>query len=288
LTFDYGLLMRRLLYRQLPGRRHHCHAAITRLAPGVTTFTHTHDFPECFLVLAGGGWHCGPGGRVALAPGHLVWVEATDTHWFATEGAPLEFANLAVDPAWWRAYAALTRPRLRSRTFPRLPVALRSEARARLESNLPLLLGEDGERGERLLSWVAQAVEALAPAPAPAGGAVAGAPPAWLAALLDDLARGAHLAEPIGWWQRRSGRSKEHLARACRRYCGASLTELLQRARLARAQRLLAQDEAKVTAVAFEAGFGHLGHFHTLFKRATGLTPRAWQRRHAATVPRPA
>ena len=252
--------MRRLLYRKLPGRRHHCHAAITRLAPGVTTFTHTHDFSECFLVLAGGGWHCGPGGRAALAPGQLVWVEATDTHWFVTDGAPLEFANLAFDPAWWRACAALTRPRLRSRTFPRAPVLLRSEVRARLEITLPLLLGEDGERGERPLSWLAQAVEALSPAPTPAGVAVDRSPPPSLGAMLDDLASGSHLAEPIGWWQRRSGRSKEHLARACRRYCGASLTELLQRARLARAQRLL----------------------------ATGLTPRAWQRRHAATVPRPA
>ena len=112
------------------------------------------------------------------------------------------------------------------------------------------------------------------------------AAPDWLVALMRDLDNPAHLAEPIGWWQQRSGRSKEHLARACRRHCGASLTELLQRARIARAQRLLATGEAKVTTLAFAVGFGHLGYFHSVFKRQTGLTPRQWQRRHAATVPR--
>jgi len=110
--------------------------------------------------------------------------------------------------------------------------------------------------------------------------------PEWLAALLRDLDDPEKLVEPMGWWQRRSGRSKEHLARACRRFCGASLTELLQRARITRAQRLLATGEAKVTTTAFAVGFGHLGNFHAVFKRQTGLTPRQWQRRHAATVPR--
>lgn len=276
--------MKRLLFHQLPGRRHHCHAAITRLAPDVTTAPHTHDFPECFLVLAGAGWHCTRTGRVALAAGQIVWVEPADVHWFATDATALEFANLAFAPAWWRQCAALGRPRLKPGVNRAEPRALDTATRSRLETELPSLLGEDGERGGRLLAWLAVAVEELsAPPPAAPGRPAA---PDWLAALLRDLDNPAHLAEPIGWWQRRSGRSKEHLARACRRFCDASLTELLQQARIARAQRLLVTGEAKVTTLAFEVGFGHLGYFHSVFKRRTGLTPRQWQRRHAATVPR--
>lgn len=277
--------VQRLRFSRLPRRRHHCHAAVTRLAARTATAPHTHDFPECFLVLSGAGWHCRQGHRAALAPGHLAWVEARDVHWFETDEAPLEFANLALAPAWWRHCQALTRPRLDPASGRLEPVAIDPVARAYLEANLPALLGEEGDRGGRLLAWVTRAVEALAARPAE--DAAVATPPAWLVALLRDLAEPAFLAEPIGWWQRRSGRSKEHLARACRRHCGATLTELLQRARIARAQRLLLAGDLKVTTLAYETGFGHLGHFHAVFKRATGLTPGEWQRRHAvATVPR--
>jgi AraC family cel operon transcriptional repressor len=277
----------RLLFNRLPRRREHCHAAVTRLGARTVTTPHTHDFPECFLVLAGNGWHCREGQRAALQPGQLAWVEPADVHWFETGGESLEFANLAFAPAWWRQCRQLGRPRLDPAANRLAPVRLDPAARSFLEGGLPALLGEGGDRGGRLLAWLMRAVEALTAAGGKAEGARGATPPAWLAALLHDLANPALLVEPIGWWQRRSGRSKEHLARACRRHCGATLTELLQRARIARAQRLLLAGDMKVTALAFESGFGHLGHFHEVFKRETGLTPAEWQRRHAvATVPR--
>jgi AraC family transcriptional regulator, dual regulator of chb operon len=275
----------RLLFNRLPRRREHCHAAVTRLGVRTITASHTHDFPECFLVLAGSGWHCREGHRAALMPGQLAWVEPADVHWFETAGEPLEFANLAFAPAWWRQCRQLGRPRLDPAANRLVPVALDPATRSFLEGGLPALLGEQGDRGGQLLAWLMRAVDVLAAAKADA--APVATPPAWLGALLRDLAEPAFLVEPIGWWQQRSGRSKEHLARACRRHCGATLTELLQRARIARAQRLLLAGDMKITTLAFETGFGHLGHFHAVFKRETGLPPSEWQRRHAvATVPR--
>jgi AraC-like DNA-binding protein/quercetin dioxygenase-like cupin family protein len=275
----------RLLFNRLPRRREHCHAAVTRLGAHAITAPHTHDFPECFLVLAGGGWHCREGHRAVLKPGQLAWVEPADCHWFETGAEPLEFANLAFAPGWWRQCRQLGRPRLAPAVNRLVPVALDPATRSFLEGGLTGLLGEQGDRGGHLLAWVMRAVEVLAAAKADA--TPVATPPIWLAALLHDLTNPAFLVEPIGWWQRRSGRSKEHLARACRRHCGATLTELLQRARISRAQRLLLAGDMKITTLAFETGFGHLGHFHEVFKRETGLTPSEWQRRHAvATVPR--
>jgi AraC family cel operon transcriptional repressor len=281
-----GRKVPRLLFRRLPRRKAHCHAAITRLPPRSTTKPHTHDFPECFLVLAGEGRHCRPKQQTAMVPGQLVWIEPSDVHWFETGEHSLEFANLALAPAWWERFRALARPALNPGRARGTPVSLDPETRVFLEGQLPRILTETGDRGAPLLGWLMRAVEALA---ADASRSVAdnNRPPEWLQKLLRNLEDPAWLKEPVSSWQRSSGRNKAHLARACRRYCGVTLTELLQRARITRAKRLLLGGDMKVTTVVAETGFGNVGHFHAVFKRKTGLTPREWQRQHwAGTVPR--
>ena len=58
-------------------------------------------------------------------------------------------------------------------------------------------------------------------------------------------------------------------------------TYLTQR-RLERAQFLLTRTDQTVTYICFEVGFESLGSFSSLFHRQTGLSPRAYRRRHRA------
>lgn len=222
-----------------------------------------------------------------MEPGQLVWVEPTDVHWFETGEQALEFANLAFAPAWWKRFRALAQPPLNPARARGAPVQLDQETRLFLEGQLPRLLSEDGDRGGPLLAWLIRAVEASAAADESRTQAGGRRTPEWLQRIRRNLEDAGWLKEPVSAWQRSSGRSKAHLARACRRYYGATLTELLQRARVTRAKRLLLGGDMKITAVASETGFRNVGHFYTVFKRITGCTPREWQRQHwRGTVPR--
>ena len=57
------------------------------------------------------------------------------------------------------------------------------------------------------------------------------------------------------------------------------------RIRIAKLKRLLVEGEATVAELSEEAGFGNLVSMHTMFKRATGMTPGEYRERHG---PRPA
>lgn len=60
---------------------------------------------------------------------------------------------------------------------------------------------------------------------------------------------------------------------------GTSYDVEVQRARVRLAQRLLAEGDAKLGAVALEAGFATQAHFNAVFRRVTGATPGAWRKR---------
>jgi AraC family cel operon transcriptional repressor len=96
----------------------------------------------------------------------------------------------------------------------------------------------------------------------------------------------AQLVEPIAAWQRRCGRTAEHLARSCRRHYGVTPSALLSSARIEYAKRLLLSTPDKVITIALDCGFGTLAHFHRLFLAQTGMTPREWRGRHSIVVPR--
>jgi AraC-like DNA-binding protein len=82
---------------------------------------------------------------------------------------------------------------------------------------------------------------------------------------LDEMARAAAL-------------SKYHFLRAFRRTFDETPHAFLTRIRLERAQRLLALDEASVTAVCFDVGFSSLGSFSALFARSFGRPPSRYRR----------
>jgi AraC-like DNA-binding protein len=56
---------------------------------------------------------------------------------------------------------------------------------------------------------------------------------------------------------------------------GASLTTRLNELRLRKAAELLAQDERRISEVAFACGFNDLSYFNRCFRRRFGLTPSA-------------
>jgi AraC-like DNA-binding protein len=48
---------------------------------------------------------------------------------------------------------------------------------------------------------------------------------------------------------------------------------------------LLASTDEKVISIGFACGFGNLANFYRNFTARTGMTPKAWRKRGAITVP---
>jgi AraC family transcriptional regulator, dual regulator of chb operon len=282
--------MTRLIFATLAARRGAHHIDSTRVGARERTFVHTHDFPEIFLVLEGGGTHHWNGRPVPVARGDLVLILPRDVHCF--ECGPdesFQLINLALDPAWWRTFTALSgrwpaREELRHRRLP-------SHEAGACGRQLKDLLTTHRKDPAILVETVASLIRALRADPEPVGpgtGADPSRAPDWLQRLVVEMRSPEASGMPLSFWQRRSNRSPEHLARSCRRFLGCTLTDIRLAARLERVKAGLRDSAAKVDALAYDAGFQNLGYFYRAFRKAEGCTPKQWALAHASgpTVPR--
>jgi len=77
------------------------------------------------------------------------------------------------------------------------------------------------------------------------------------------------------------GCSPRHFGRLFRRYFGVSLRTKQIELRLLMARQLLMDTDSKIIQVAMESGYRSLGLFNVMFKKAFGMTPTEWRRKHA-------
>lgn len=87
----------------------------------------------------------------------------------------------------------------------------------------------------------------------------------------------AHEEIDLGQAARQAGLSRFHFLRLFAKALGVTPHQHLVRSRLRRAARLLARGDCAVTDAAFEAGFGDLSNFVRTFRRAAGVSPRAYR-----------
>jgi AraC-like DNA-binding protein len=88
----------------------------------------------------------------------------------------------------------------------------------------------------------------------------------------------AHQAVDLERVSRRAGLSAFHFLRLFARVLGVTPHQYLVRCRLRRAARLLADPARSITDVAFDVGFADLSNFVRTFRRAAGVSPRAFRK----------
>ena len=74
------------------------------------------------------------------------------------------------------------------------------------------------------------------------------------------------------------GLSQSHFSRAFRASVGITPHQWLLRARIARAQQLLLNEDAALLRVSLETGFAEQSHFTRVFKSVVGVSPGIWRR----------
>ena len=76
--------------------------------------------------------------------------------------------------------------------------------------------------------------------------------------------------------------SERHLSRLFRDAFGVPLRTHQTELRLNRAHQLLSDSDDKISSVANESGYRHIGLFNTMFKKRFGLTPREWRQQSSS------
>jgi AraC family transcriptional regulator len=116
----------------------------------------------------------------------------------------------------------------------------------------------------------------------------AGAPRALAATARRDRGRAveaalwieAHAAEELDLARMagEAGLSPFHFLRLFARVLGVTPHQYLVRCRLRQAAHLLSQGDESIAAIALEVGFGDISNFTRTFRRAAGVSPRAFRR----------
>lgn len=88
----------------------------------------------------------------------------------------------------------------------------------------------------------------------------------------------AHRAIDLDMIARQAGLSPFHFLRLFARVLGVTPHQYLVRCRLRHAARLLADPAPSITDVAFDVGFADLSNFVRTFRRAAGVSPRAFRK----------
>jgi AraC family transcriptional regulator len=73
------------------------------------------------------------------------------------------------------------------------------------------------------------------------------------------------------------GRHPVQISRQFHQHFGCTLSEYMQRIRVARAQSLLSSPDLEISEIALASGFCDQSHFTTIFRRITGMPPHRYR-----------
>ena len=258
-------------------------------AEEIQTF-HIHEFAEIMLLVKGHLLHEVNGSHHILPPGSLVFVRPFDLHRLLPVNSERTiFASLTLASAVLRELMDyLHAPAILQRfeTAPEAPCFLLPLDEAReLMLQLERISNEQAINPEKstLMSRVLAAqlfAEHLLTAEQPAQHTKP--PPVWLTRLREEAEQWTDLKRAPHRLHAKARCHPSHLCKSFQLHFGETPTAFLNRLRLRRAVKQLADPETKIAAVAAELGFESLSHFHRLFKRHYGLTPAQYRRSHSA------
>ncbi len=104
--------------------------------------------------------------------------------------------------------------------------------------------------------------------------------PAWLSRLLSEMENPDHF---IGGMERLlspSERSREHLLRSIKKYCGCTAAEYINDLRLNYASNLLLHTNSDILEICYASGFQSQSYFYKVFKNKYGVPPKTFREQH--------
>jgi AraC-like DNA-binding protein len=262
-----------------------CYEIVCEAGPEDRPFEERHSGVSISAVVAGTFTYASDAGRALLHPGALLLGNHGACYRCGHDhGRGDCCVSLQLSPDWFGEVAASAAGSSRFR----FPAAMLPASRRTLPHTV-LLESRTGARDpldteERLVGFVAAALRALS-----------GAAPSPQRVSAQDIRRvsrairyiEAHSAGPVDLDRLASvaATSKFHFLRIFRRTVGFTPYQFLLTVRLRRAALGLLSSRDRVSAIAYEAGFGDLSTFNAAFRGRFGAPPQAFRRQGGPTVP---
>lgn len=254
---------------------------IERRAPYLLPKPHAHADVEMILTEHGSIEHLLGGRRMACGAGELVmfWAGVPHQSMSAPAQARCFFVHFPI--AWlleWPLPKAFVLPLLQGRVL-RWPETANATAASRFKEwhgeVTPLGSNGPGIMRLELHALVQRLAFSDNPGLAPADGDAAGLKTVdVIAAYVVQRYTQPITAAEIG---RAVDVHPNHAMRTFSRTFGISLWTYIGRLRVAHARHLLATTDRKITQIGLESGFNSVGRFYEVFRRETGMAPKAYR-----------
>lgn len=101
--------------------------------------------------------------------------------------------------------------------------------------------------------------------------------PTWLGLLALEMQKQQNYQEGLNALYRISQKSPEYLCRVFKKHLNKTPTEFINDIRIANAKLALEYTNRSILQICEEVGFDNTSHFYHLFKKDTGLSPKAFR-----------
>ncbi|MEM6638172.1 MAG: AraC family transcriptional regulator [Pseudomonadota bacterium] len=265
--------------------------AFVRKTIGAGGSLHCHDFFEVLLVERGELLHQINGGAVHLPSGALVFIRPDDVHTLIPVAADCQIINIAFRAETADHLAARYGADLGARFFwkpgpePETLVLIGPQRERAINTALELQTSLRALiRIEEFLLTIMLRVAGLALSGT-------GRAPDWLLRACEAAREPRVFRRGATGFVEAAGRSHEHVCRTARTFLGLSPSAYVNRLRMEYAAMELGRSDHSISEIAALCGIENLSHFHGLFRRHYGVTPRAYRKArgpvHPAAAVRP-
>lgn len=244
---------------------------------------HDHDYYEIFLTVSGTIKHYINGKNQSLVPGCLVFIRPSDKHLYVYQNEKnYEFVNVALDPEIIEGMFSYLKNVTDTAEFITsfLPPTARltvNEVQSFMKKIDSFNAFQQEDIQSKKLKIRTFLLEVFAKHFINNASETKNEVPLWLDITCDKMKKPENFTVGIKRMVELSGKTQEHLARCVKKYFGVTLSEYINDLRLNYAVNLITSTNLKVTDICYEAGFGNISTFYTLFQNKYGVAPKQFR-----------
>ena len=246
---------------------------------------HCHDYYEIFLVDQGSAEHRVNGSVQSISAGFLCFTRPRDTHYYESMSDNFRIINIIIpEPIVNALFGFLGEAYKKERLLDS-----RSPASVTLDFIELTDLIHELEQIILYKKIVNNAFEAVYRItifnimtkyfPMNRPDKSYGQIPRWLRWLSLEMLKNEHFKKGLPALYRLSGKSREHLARSCKKYLNKTPSQLVNDIRLEHSAKLLTTTNIPIIDISGECGFESLSYYYRRFKEHYHLSPREFRKK---------
>ncbi|GHV94341.1 transcriptional regulator ChbR [Spirochaetia bacterium] len=244
---------------------------------------HNHDYYEIFLVDQGSGEHRVNGCTQPISAGFLCFIRPRDTHYYEAMTENFRIINIIIPEALISALFDFLGGNYKKEQFlsPILPPSTLLdflELTGLIRELEQLILYKKIMRASSDVAYRITIFNIMTKYfPMNRLDRNSGQIPRWLRWLSLEMLKNENFKKGLPALYNLSGKSREHLARSCKKHLGKTPSQLVNDIRLEHSAKLLTTTNIPIIEISAECGFESLSYYYHRFKEHYHLSPREFR-----------